>query len=161
MTKQKQVFRKFCKCIKTKKQKHLIYISIQTLCYETRNWVQVHPVSIDPPWDVSTTWNPPVVNSIDWTWFGTHLSIYGSYSWQCMSEQKPSHEVKGIVRRAPRQDCVEAQIWVRVPKHFCSTEGPRTQWPPSLLNGIRLELPRLFGELAARPNWNKYAPMKF
>ena len=27
-----------------------------------------------------------------------------------MSEQKPSHELEGIVRRAPRQDCVEAQI---------------------------------------------------
>jgi hypothetical protein len=42
-----------------------------------------------------------------------------------MSEQKPSHEVKGIVRRAPRQDCVEAQIWGRVPKHFCTIEGPK------------------------------------
>ena len=31
-----------------------------------------------------------------------------------MSEQKPSHEVEGIVRRAPRQDCVKAQIWGRV-----------------------------------------------
>ena len=30
-----------------------------------------------------------------------------------MSEQKPYHEVKGIVHRAPRQDCVEAQIWGR------------------------------------------------
>ena len=30
-----------------------------------------------------------------------------------MSEQKPSHEVKGIVCRAPRQDCLEAQIWGR------------------------------------------------
>ena len=28
-----------------------------------------------------------------------------------MSEQKPSYEVEGIVRRAPTQDCVEAQIW--------------------------------------------------
>uniref|UniRef100_A0AAZ3QFM7 Transposase Tc1-like domain-containing protein n=1 Tax=Oncorhynchus tshawytscha TaxID=74940 RepID=A0AAZ3QFM7_ONCTS len=37
-----------------------------------------------------------------------------------MSEQKPSHEFKGIVRRAPRQDRVEAQIWGTVPKHFCS-----------------------------------------
>ena len=26
-----------------------------------------------------------------------------------MPQQKPSHEVKGIVRRAPRQDCFEAQ----------------------------------------------------
>ena len=32
-----------------------------------------------------------------------------------MSEQNPSHEVEGIVRRAQRQDCVEAQIWGRVP----------------------------------------------
>jgi hypothetical protein len=42
-----------------------------------------------------------------------------------MSEQKPSHEVKGNVRRAPRQDCVEAQIWGRVPKHVCSIEIPK------------------------------------
>ena len=28
-----------------------------------------------------------------------------------------SHEVQGIVRRAPRQDCVAAQIWGRVPKN--------------------------------------------
>ena len=34
-----------------------------------------------------------------------------------MSEQKPRHEVKVIVGRALRQDCVEAQIWVRVPKN--------------------------------------------
>jgi hypothetical protein len=31
-----------------------------------------------------------------------------------MSEQKPSHEVEGIVHRAQRHDCVEAQIWGRV-----------------------------------------------
>ena len=29
----------------------------------------------------------------------------------------------------------------------------RTQWPPSLFNGRSLEPPRLFLELAARPNW--------
>ena len=34
-----------------------------------------------------------------------------------MSEQKPSHEVEGIVHRATRQDCVEAQIWGSVPKN--------------------------------------------
>ena len=40
-----------------------------------------------------------------------HTPVYRrSHSWQCMSEQKPSHEVQGIVRRALRQDCVEAQI---------------------------------------------------
>ena len=34
-----------------------------------------------------------------------------------MSEQKPCHEVEGIVCRAPRLDCVETQIWGRVSKH--------------------------------------------
>ena len=44
-----------------------------------------------------------------------------------MSEQKPSHEVKGIVRRALRQDCVKAQIWGRVAKNkVCIIEGPIT-----------------------------------
>ena len=38
-------------------------------------------------------------------WKGTH----------CMSEHKLSHEVEGIVCRAQRQDCVEAQIWGRLP----------------------------------------------
>ena len=34
------------------------------------------------------------------------------HSWQCMSDQKPSHEVEGIVHKAQRQ------IWGRVPKMF-------------------------------------------
>ena len=42
-----------------------------------------------------------------------------------MSEQKPSHEVEGNVRRAPRQDCVEAQIWGKVPKNVCSIKVPK------------------------------------
>ena len=39
-----------------------------------------------------------------------------------MSEQKPSHELEGIVREAQRQDCVEAQIWGRVPKNACTID---------------------------------------
>ena len=42
-----------------------------------------------------------------------------------MSEQKPSHEVEGIVHRAPRQDCVKAQIWENVPKNVCFIDGPQ------------------------------------
>jgi hypothetical protein len=30
-------------------------------------------------------------------------------------EKKTSHEVEGIVRSSLRKDCVEAQIWGRVP----------------------------------------------
>ena len=59
------------------KQKYLIYISIQTLCNETRNWTPLHLVCINHSWDVTTTWSPPVVNSIDWTWFGkAHTCLF-------------------------------------------------------------------------------------
>ena len=48
-----------------------------------------------------------------------HTPVYiSSHSWQCMSEQKQSHEVEGIARRAPRQGCVEAQICGSIPITF-------------------------------------------
>ena len=40
-----------------------------------------------------------------------------------MSEQKPSHGVEGIVCRPPRHECVEAQIWGRVPKQFYNIDS--------------------------------------
>jgi hypothetical protein len=46
-----------------------------------------------------------------------------------------------------RQDCVKAPIWGRVPKHFCSIEGP-PKHSGTFLNGLSLEPPRLFLELA-------------
>ena len=65
-----------------------------------------------------------------------------------MSEQKQSHEVEEIVHRAPRQDCVEAQMWGRVPKHFCIIEGSQEHSGlASFLNGRSLEPPRLSLEL--------------
>ena len=42
-----------------------------------------------------------------------------------MSETKPSHEVEGTVHRAPRQDCVEAQIWRRVQKNSAALKVPK------------------------------------
>ena len=60
------------------KTKYLIYISIQTLCYETWKRAQVHPVSIDHPWDVSTAsleFTCVKFNWLDMIWKGTHLSI--------------------------------------------------------------------------------------
>ena len=78
-------------------------------CYETQNWYFHNLIR-----------SPPVVNSIGHD-LEKHTPVYvRSHSWQCTSEQRPSHEVEGNVRRGPRQDCVEAQIWGRVPKHFCS-----------------------------------------
>ena len=41
---------------------------------------------------------PPVVNSIDWTWFGkAHTCLYKVPQ---LTKQQPSHEVDGIARRA-------------------------------------------------------------
>ena len=51
-----------------------------------------------------------------------------------MSKQKPSHEFEGIVHRAPREDCVEAQISAAL--------EIQEQWPPSFLNGTTKTLPR-------------------
>jgi hypothetical protein len=106
MPKQKQLKIKiFANVFKNKKQKYLIYI---TICYETQNWAQVHPVSIGHPWDVSTTWLESTCGKFNFLDdLERHTPVYiRSHSWQCMSEQKPSHEVEGIVRRAPRRDCV-------------------------------------------------------
>uniref|UniRef100_A0AAZ3SUE1 Transposase Tc1-like domain-containing protein n=1 Tax=Oncorhynchus tshawytscha TaxID=74940 RepID=A0AAZ3SUE1_ONCTS len=62
-----------------------------------------------------------------------------------MSEQKPSHDVKGIVRRVPRQDCVEAQIWGRVPKN-AALKVPKNTVASIILKwkkfGITKTLPR-------------------
>ena len=73
-----------------------------------------------------------------------------------MAEQKPSHEVEGIVRRAPRQDCVEAQIWGRIPTHFGSIEGAQehsgqhhSKWKKF---GNTRNIPRA-GRLAKLSNW--------
>ena len=43
-------------------------------------------------------------------WKATHLPIRRLHSWQCMSEQKPSHEVEGIVHRSPRQGWVGTDL---------------------------------------------------
>jgi hypothetical protein len=41
-----------------------------------------------------------------------------------VSDQILSHEVEGIVCRAPRQNCFEAQIWGRVPKMSAAVKVP-------------------------------------
>jgi len=50
----------------------------------------------------------------------THLSIKRSNSWNCISEQKPSHEVKGTACSGQWQDCVETQIWGWLQKYFAA-----------------------------------------
>ena len=104
-----------------------IYISILALRYEPQNWAQVHPVSIDHPWccynliEVHLWWIQLIGHDLE-----RHTPVYiRSHSWQCMSQQKPSHEVEGIVHRALRQDCVKEQIWGRVPNIFGSIERPK------------------------------------
>ncbi len=54
-----------------------MYMSILSLCHDTQNWVHVHPVSTDHPWDVSTTWLGTCgkFSWLDMIWKGTHLSM--------------------------------------------------------------------------------------
>ena len=66
-------------------------------------------------------------------WKGTHLSIKG-----------------------PRIDtglCWGTNLGKGTKQFLQHWRSPRTQWPPSFLNGRSLEPPRLFLELAAWPNW--------
>ena len=81
----------------------LICISIQTLSSETQNWAQVHPVSIDPP----------VVNSVDWTWFGkVHTCLY----------EVPQLTVHVRAKTKPwgRRNCL---FWDRIMSSHRSGEG--------------------------------------
>jgi hypothetical protein len=67
-----------------------------------------------------------------------------------MSEKELNHEVEGIVRRAPRQDCVEPQIWGRVSKNvsiilkckkYETTKSlPRAGRPAKLRRSLVIEL---------------------
>ena len=73
---------------------------------------------------INLPWIPHnVVNSMKWKWFGKAHTIM-SHSWQCISEQKPSHELEGAACRAQRQDCVETQIWGRLQNIHTHTLTP-------------------------------------
>ena len=78
-----------------------ISISIQALCYETRNWAQVHPVSIDHLWDVSTTWLESTCGKLNWLdmiWKGTHLYIRSHSLCQSKNEAMRSKELSVELR---------------------------------------------------------------
>lgn len=81
---------------------------------------------------------PPMVNSIDWTWFTKeHLS----HSWQFISEQKPSLEVKGSSETG----------WEGY-KNISSVLNIPKSTVISIINGKSLEHPGLFQELSAWSN---------
>ena len=76
-----------------------------------------------------------------------HTPVYlRSHSWQCMSEQRRSHEVEGIVHRALRQDCVEGQIWEGYQKRSAAVKVPKSTEASIILKwkkfGITKTLPR-------------------
>ncbi|CDQ98079.1 unnamed protein product [Oncorhynchus mykiss] len=77
-----------------------------------------------------------------------------------MSEQKPGHGVEGIVRRAPRHDCVEAQIWGRDQKIPAALKVPKNQVTSIILKwktfGSTKILPRA-GRPVKLSNWGRRA----
>ena len=54
----------------------------------------------------------------------THLSILGPKV-DSACQQKPSHEVEGIVRRAPRQDCVGTDLGKGTKKMSATLNFPK------------------------------------
>ena len=100
-------------------------------------------------------WSPPVVNSVDWTWFGkAHTCLYKVPQLTVHVRAQTKHEIKGIVCRPPRQDCLEEQIWGKGTEKFLLLwRSQWAQWPPSSVNGRSSEPPGLFLELAGRLNW--------
>ena len=98
-------------------------------------------------------WSPPVINSIDCTWFGkAHTCQYKvpQLTVHVRAKTKPW----GLTNSPYSSETV---LWRRTDlgkgtktcmQHW---RTPRTQWP-SILKGS-FEPPRLFLELAARPNW--------
>jgi hypothetical protein len=97
-------------------------------------------------------WSPPVVYSIDWTWFGqAHTCLYKVPQLTVHVREKTKPWGRRNCR-ALRQDCVEAQIWGRVPRIVCSIEGSQEHsgfhhsWMEEVWNH------QLFLELAAQPN---------
>ncbi len=69
-----------------------------------------------------------------------------------MSEQKLSHEVKGMACRAERQDSVETDLG-KTTKKFCCVEGSQEQLASIILNGWSLKQSGLLLDLASWTNW--------
>ena len=53
----KEVFKHFCTFITSKKQ---------NICYVSRNWVEVHTISIVQTWDISRTWLESTCGKLKW-----------------------------------------------------------------------------------------------
>ena len=142
MTKWKQVFRIFCKCITNKKNK-LPYLHKYS-----------DPLQRDTKLSSAEScfhWS----NSIDWTWFGkAHTCLYKGPTVDSACQSK---------NQAMRSKELSVELRDRIVSRHRSGEGtktflqywrsPRTQWHPSFLNGRSLEPPRILQELATRPNW--------
>ena len=102
------------------------------------NWALVHPVSVDHPWDVSTTWLESTCRKfhlLDMIWKGTRLSIQGpTVDSTCQSKSL-----------AIRLKELFVELWGRIVSRHRSGEGYQN------ISGWSLE-PRLFLDLAAWPN---------
>jgi hypothetical protein len=142
MTKQKKNVI-FCTFIKNSKPKYLIYITIQNLCYETKNWAQVHSVSIDHSWDASATW------------LERHTPVYvRSHSWQCMYQAMSKYQ-------AMRSKELSVKLRDRIVSRHRSGEGYQKmsaalKVPQNTVASVILKWKKfgtIFLELVAWPNW--------
>ena len=110
----------------------------------------MHPVSIDHPWDASTTWLESTCGKCNWLdmiWTA-HTCLYKvpQLTEHVRANTKPWHQ-----RNCPYSSetglCWGTDQGKGTKNYMQHWRSPRTQWPPSFLIGKSLEPPRLFLEL--------------
>ena len=106
-------------------------------------------------------WSPPVLNSIDWTWFGkAHTCPYKvpQLTVHVRAKTKPRGQ-RNCSQSSETGLCRGTDLGKDTKTFLQHWRFPRTQWPPSFLNGRSLELPRLFLELAVQQKMRNRDPM--
>ena len=100
-------------------------------------------------------WSPPVVNSVDWTWFGkAHTCLYKvpQLTVHVRAQTKP-WSPRNCLRTSKTGLYRGTDLGKGTKKCLQHWRSQWAQWPPSSINGRSLEPPGLFLELAAWPNW--------
>ena len=100
-------------------------------------------------------WSPPVINSIDWTWLGianTCLYKVPQLTVHVRANSKPWGQ-RNYLQTSETGLCQGIDLEKGTEKSLQLYRSQRAQWPPSFVNGRSLEPPRIFLDLAARPNW--------
>ena len=106
----------FANVLKIKNRNTLFTYIFRPFAVRLSYLAQVHPVSIHYSWFVSTTWlDSPVVNLIDWTWFGkANTCLYKGPTVDSACQRK---------NQAMRSKELSIELWDRIVLRYRSGEG--------------------------------------